>query len=225
MKKTIFLSAFLVTSFAKAEVFKEYFKDGVLKSEIAYKDGSRTDTKEGIKDGIEKIYYNSGELAYTVRNVNGKREGALEWYDRDKNYLETIHYKIGLRDGVNKIFYTNDRLRSVVTYKHDRKEGKEKEYYSTGKLASDVSYVNGKKEGIQTEYYETGTVKSRVTYKNNYKEGEKRFFDQNGTLVKTEIYKMDRPVNVMKKIQKKQPTVTIDDFKVLDFNPQNRRPK
>ena len=36
---------------------------------------------------------------------------------------------------------------------------------------------------------------------------------------------MDRPVDVMKKIQTTDQTETIEEFKVLDFNPQSRRPE
>ena len=224
MFKPLFLGTLACLSFAQAELFKEYFKDNVLKSEIEYKDGSRTETKEGIKEGMEKIYYNSGELAYVVKNVDGKREGALLWYDRKKNHLETIHYKAGKRDGLNKIFYEDGTLRSSVTYVNDMKEGEEREFYSTGKLASIVTYKHGKKEGKQIEYHENSKIKSTVTYKNNYKEGEKKYFDANGTLIKTINYKMDRPIDLMKEIQKKKPDATIEAFKVLDFTPKNRRP-
>jgi len=224
MQKAFFLSTLVMITFAQAELFKEYFKDGVVKSEIEYKKGTRTEIKEGIKEGLEKVYYNSGQIAYTVHNVDGKREGALDWYDREKNHLERIHYKAGKRDGLNQIFYTSGKLRSEVTYVNDLKEGEEREYYSTGQLASKVNYVHGKKEGEQIEYYEDGKIRSKVTYRNNYKEGEKKYFDKQGKVTKTELYKMDRPINVMKEIQKKRPDATIDAFKVLDFNPQNRRP-
>lgn len=224
MYKTLLLSSLITLTFAQAELFREYFKDGVVKSEIEYKKGTRSDIKEGIKDGMEKIYYNSGQIAYTVNNVNGKREGPLNWYDREKHHLEIIHYKEGKRDGVNKIYYTNGKLRSEVNYKDDKKEGEEKAYYSTGKLASIVHYINGRREGVKKDYFEDGKLRSTVTYKHGYKEGEMKYFDKNGTVIKSILYKMDRPVNIMKEIQKKQPDATIEAFKELDFNPQNKRP-
>jgi len=76
MKKALFITVAMMLS-AHAELFTEHFSNGVVKSQksqIEYKDGTRTDTKEGIKDGKEKIYYSTGELAYEVTNVNGKRE-------------------------------------------------------------------------------------------------------------------------------------------------------
>lgn len=204
-----------------AELFTEHFKDGVVKSQIEYKDNTRTDTKEGVKDGLEKVYYNTGELAYKVINVEGKRDGAMNWYDRGGNHLEIIHFQHGKRHGINKIFYADGTLRIEVNYINDNKEGPEKYYFSTGVLASEVIFVNGKKEGLQKEYYSDGTLNNDVMYIHGYKEGEKRWYAKNGKVIQTETYKMDRPVNVMKRVQAKQSEPTIEALQGLDFNPNN----
>lgn len=224
MNKTLLITlALLGSSTLYAELFTEHFKDGVVKSQIEYKDHTRTDTKEGVKDGPEKVYYNSGELAFKVTNVKGKRNGAMDWYDREGNHLEVIHFQHGKRHGVNKIFYADGTLRIEVNYIDDNKEGLEKYYFSTGKLASEVTFVNGQKVGLQKEYNEDGTLNNDVMYTHGYKEGEKRWYDKNGKVTQTETYKMDRPVNVMKKVQDKQPDVTIKALQGLDFNPNNRK--
>jgi len=224
MKKKLLIGlSTLSMSMLNAELFTEHFKNGVLKSQIEYKDGTRTDTSKGIKDGLEKTYYNTGEVAYTVRNIDGKRNGAMDWYDRDGKHLERIYFKMGKRDGNNKIFYADGTLRIEVNYVNDQKEGVEKYYFSTGKLASEVKYVNGKKEGIQKEYNEDGTLNNEVSYKHGYKEGEKHWYDKKGKVVKTLMYKMDRPINLMKKVQAKKPDATVEALKGLDFNPNNRK--
>lgn len=224
MKKILFITlALLCTTAVNAELFTEYFKDGVIKSQIEYKNGTRSDTTEGIKDGLEKVYYNTGELAYTVRNIDGKREGSMDWYDRDGKHLEIIHFQKGLRHGLNMIFYANGTVRSEVNYINDNKEGLEKQYFSTGKLASEVTFMKGRQEGLQKEYNENGTLDNDVMYKHGYKEGEKRWYDKHGEIIKTETYKMDRPINLMKKAQAKKPDATIELLKGLDFNPNNRK--
>ncbi|MDM5271857.1 toxin-antitoxin system YwqK family antitoxin [Sulfurovum sp. zt1-1] len=224
LSKTLFYSLLLI-SLSHAELFTEYFENGIIKSEIVYKDGTRTPTEEGIKEGMEKIYHDNGKIAYTVNNIDGKRDGNLNWYDKEGNNIEVMPYKMGKRHGTNKLFYSNGTLKSEVNYINDKKEGIEKFYFSTGALAQESQYINDKKEGEEKEYYEDGSLQSIVTYKNNYKEGTKKWFDKNGKVTKTELYKMDRPVNVMKKIQTPDHTETIEEFKVLDFNPQNRRPE
>ena len=222
-KKLLLTLALLSASALHAELFTEHFKDGVVKSQIEYIKGTRTDVQEGIKDGLEKVYYNSGELAFKVNNIQGKRDGALDWYDREGNHLEIMHFQDGKRHGLNKIFYANGTLRIEVNYINDNKEGSEKYYFSTGKLASEVTFIHGKKEGLQKEYNNDGSLNNKVMYKHGYKEGEKHWYDANGKVTKTEMYKMDRPIHLMKKVQAKQPDVTIEALKGLDFNPNNRK--
>jgi len=222
-KLTLITLTLLSTTALHAELFTEYFEDGVVKSQIEYKNGTRTDTAEGIKDGLEKIYYNTGDIAFTVTNVNGKREGAMDWYDREGKHLEMIHFQKGLRHGLNIIFYANGELRIEVNYINDNKEGVEKYYFNTGKLASEVTYKNGRKEGLQKEYNEDGTLNNDVMYVHGYKEGKKRWYDKKGKIIQTETYKMDRPVDVMKKAQAIKPDATLKVLEGLDFNPNNRK--
>ena len=224
MKKTLLITlALMGTSALHAELFTEHFKDGVVKSQIEYKDGTRSDKTEGTKHGLEKVYYNSGELAFKVMNIDGKRDGAMDWYDREGHHLEVIHYKMGQRHGNNKIFFEDGTLRIEVNYIDDHKEGLEKYYFSTGKLASAVNFVHGKKEGLQKEYNKDGSLNNDVMYKHGYKEGEKHWYDKNGKVIKTLTYKMDRPIDLMKKVQKKKPDATLEVLKGLDFNPNSRK--
>ncbi|MFT7879489.1 MAG: toxin-antitoxin system YwqK family antitoxin [Sulfurimonas sp.] len=225
MSSKTFLFTLLFTSLSHGELFTEYFENGIIKSEVEYREGTRTETEEGVKHGMAKIYHDNGKIAYTVNNLDGKRDGDLNWYDKEGNHIEVMPYTMGKRHGINKLFYSNGRLKSSVRYINDKKEGTEKFYYSTGTLAQESHYRNGKKEGVEKEYYENGTLQSTVTYKSNYKEGTKKWFDKNGKVTKTELYKMDRPVNVMKKIQTANKTEIIEEFNALDFNPKTRRPE
>ena len=224
MNKTFLLSiALLSTSLLQAELFTEHFKDGVVKSQIEYKEHTRTDTSEGVKHGLEKVYYNSNELAFKVNNIEGKRDGAMDWYDREGHHLEVIRYKNGKRHGINKIFYDTGILRIEVEYVDDSKEGLEKYYFSTGKLASEVNFIHGKKEGLQKEYNDNGTLNNDVMYKHGYKEGLKHWYDEKGKVIKTVTYKMDRPIDLMKKVQEKKSDKIIDALQGLDFNPNSRK--
>jgi len=109
-KFTLLTLTFFGTCTLHAELFTEHFKDGVVKTQIEYKEHTRTDTKEGVKHGLEKTYYNTGDIAFTVHNIDGKRDGTMDWYDREGNHLERINYKMGKRVGNNKIFYDDGTL-------------------------------------------------------------------------------------------------------------------
>ncbi len=217
------LSALVLSSLLQAELFTEYFDTGIVKSRIEYKDGTRTKTSKGVKQGWEKVYYETGELAYEVQYIDDKRDGKLTWYDRDGNVLEIMHYQKGKRHGVNKLFFSDGTLRSEVTYLFDKKEGPYRMYFSSGELALEVNYKNGRKEGVQKEYYPGGKIASEVTYINGYKEGEQVWYDNNGTVMKKETFKMDRPVEILKQLRQKQPDATETLLKELDFNPQHHR--
>lgn len=224
-KKILFIFIVTINSLFAVEKITEYFLDGVIKSTIEYQNGTHTNISMGIKEGLEKIYYNTGDLAYQVNNIDNKRDGKMSWYDREKNLLETIHFKEGKRHGKNSVYYANGKLRIELTYIDDKKEGKERFYFSTGELASIVNYINGKKEGIQKEYNQDGLLNNEVMYKNNYKEGERVWYDKKMNIIQKELYKMDRPINLMKKVQNKKSTKLIDALQGLNFNPNDRKVK
>lgn len=224
MYKHLYTLSLLLSTSLYAELFTSHFENtNILSSEIEYKKGTRSDIAEGIKHGLEKVYHNNGKIAFTVNNIQGKRDGELRWYDQQGNFLEVMPYVMGKRHGTNKFYFPNSKLKSEATYVDDKKEGSEKYYFNTGKLASEVTFKNGKKEGIEKEYNEDGTLKSDVTYINGYKENDKRWYDKNGKVIKTETYKMNRPVNTMKDIRAQKPQATIKALEGLDFNPNNRK--
>jgi len=136
-------------------------------------------------------------------------------------FTEYFKNQHGQRHGINQLFYADGKLRSEVNYLFDKKEGAYKEYYSTGELALEVNYRNDRKEGVQKEYFRNGKLSSEVRYVNGYKEGAQKWYDQNGTLIKTETFKMDRPVALMKKLKEKEPDATKILLKQLDFNPNH----
>jgi len=224
MHKSFFTLSLLISTSLHAELFTTYFeKTDIVSAKTEYKEGTRSDIAEGIKHGLEKVYHNNGKIAFTVENIEGKRNGELRWYDQQGNLLEVMPYKMGKRHGTNKLYFSNGKLKSQVNYVDDKKEGAEKYYFSTGKLASEVTFKNGRKEGLEKEYNEDGTLLCDVSYVHGYKENEKRWYNKEGKVIKVETYVMDRPVNVMKKVQAKKPDNTIKALHGLDFNPNNRK--
>jgi len=226
MKKSLYLIltvTLLHVSDISAETLNTYFETGKLKAQTNYVDGSRSGNRKGIKNGIEKVYYQMGQLAYQVNYIGGKRDGKLVWYDKKGNKLSEINYDHGKISGVQKNFFAyNEKVKSSVNYKNDKKEGLEKQYYDNGQLAMSVNYIHGKKEGIQREYTYDGKLYSEVTYVNNYKEDMQKWYDKKGNIVKTELYKHDLPVNIVKKLKSKKENVDIL-IKDIDFSP--KKPK
>ena len=218
MHKTL-LFLLLLSLALHAELVTEYFKNGAIKSQTHYIDGTRTATREGIKHGTQKVYYIEGGLAYQVNYVNGKRDGKMTWWDKQGNLLKVIHYDNGKLEGWEITYFPNGKIKSKQLYKNDKREGLYKEFYDNGKLALVVPYKNGKKEGVQKEYAYEGYLYSDVLYKNNYKEGKQRWYDKNGKVIKEEEFVHDVPVNVMKKLKQNKPIQQDKRLKGINFSP------
>ena len=212
-------SLLFLSTLVYGEVVTEYFKNGAIKSQTHYIDGTRTATKPGIKQGEEKVYYIEGSLAYKVNYVNGKRDGKMTWWDKQGNLLKVIHYDHGKLEGWEITYFPNGKIKAKQLYKNDKREGLYKEFYDNGRLALVVPYKHGKKEGMQKEYAYEGYLSSDVLYKNNYKEGKQRWYDKNGKVIKEEEFVHDVPVNIMKQIEKQKPSEADLRLQGLNFSP------
>jgi antitoxin component YwqK of YwqJK toxin-antitoxin module len=225
MKKTLLTltTLSLITSQLQAEYVETFFDRGQIKAKTNYVDGTRSEKREGIKHGYEKVYYQSGQLAYGVMYVKDKRDGKLEWLDREGKLLSICHYKLGKMHGIEKTFFTNAKLKKEVNYVNDLKEGMQKEYFDNGQLALEVNYVHNKKEGIQKEYTPEGKIYSKVNFVHNYREGKQEWFDEKGKVSKTTVFKMDRPIKLMKEVQKVKPNKVLEELKALNFSPNRKQ--
>ena len=89
------LSLSLLSAPLCAELVKTYFEHGNLKAETNYLDVTDEEMRIGVKEGIEKVYYEMGSLAYSVNYSNDKRNGMLIWYDKESNKIADMFYKNG----------------------------------------------------------------------------------------------------------------------------------
>lgn len=213
------LLSLVVVSLLNAQRVDEYFPNGALKSQIHYKDGTRSETSPGIKEGLERVYYLEGGLAYEVNYRNDKRDGVMRWWDKQGNLIKVLHYDNGKLEGWEINYYPSGKLKSKQLYRDDKREGVYKEYFDNGNLALEVPYKHGKKEGIQREYYYDGSLQSEVLYKNNYKEGIRRWYDKEGKVVKEERFVHDRPVDILKQLRQKSAPKVDERLKGLNFSP------
>ncbi|HEY4784848.1 MAG TPA: hypothetical protein VIH57_02310, partial [Bacteroidales bacterium] len=76
--------------------------------------------KEGLKSGIWKSWYESGELMSVVKWENGQKEGKAFFYDNFGNLQKVCNYKDDLLDGTTVVY----RGKSIEKIKY--KDGIEK---------------------------------------------------------------------------------------------------
>ena len=121
----------IVPSFASAEVRKEYYPSGKLKSE-----GNVVDGKKG---GIHKEYYENGQLWIEDNYKNGKLDGLSKiYYESGQLWIEE-NYKNDKKNGVYREYYKTGGLRFRDIYKNDIKINR-KEYTEEGQLKFDQDY-------------------------------------------------------------------------------------
>lgn len=135
-----------------------------------------TNYDKGIKNGIEKIYDENGNILYTTLFKNGAIDFVYE-KDTDKPYTG------------KRVSY------SIYDYSKEASSGKIENGIPVGTYKEPnlkVEYVNGKKNGNQITVPDKGqTIKT--PYTNGYKEGlEVRYFNRFHKKIYTAEYKNDK---------------------------------
>lgn len=160
----IFFAFFLVTPVVQADSVTHWNDRGTgssLGSNGSPTQGDFRDIERaGSDDGStqSKLYYESGEVKYIFRYVNGRRHG------------------------ITKELHKNGTLKAEWIYHRGKLQSGSKGYYRNGDIKYRYRYDNGKRNGITREYYKNGSVKNEWTYRNGKLHGVTRSFFQSGKL-------------------------------------------
>lgn len=102
-----------------------------------YKNGDnvtkQVELKNGIKDGITRLFYKGGAVQQEIPYVNGHKEGNAKW------------------------FYPDSKLFRVTPYENDTINGEQIQYYKDGKVKARIRYTDGVRVPIVDEYEMNGT--------------------------------------------------------------------
>jgi len=141
-----FITLFLIsTLFSCTDIHKEYYSNGVIKSEIEY--------IEKIPNGVYKKYDRKGNLIEKGNFLNGKMNGICIWY-YDNGFIDTkAEYLNGVENGTitkyNKAGILQDSGRMI----NGKQEGLTYRFFPNGKLNIIQEYHNDTSNGIFKEYY------------------------------------------------------------------------
>jgi hypothetical protein len=91
---------------------------------------------DGMKNGISKIYYQSGRLS------------------------DLVIYENNLKNGIAKKFYPSGELYNRNNYIHGNKDGTQKRFYKSGKIWSEVDYKKGSPGKGLIEYKLNGKIRT-----------------------------------------------------------------
>src|ERR1041385_2482700 len=170
----------------KTGLWKNYDKDGSLKSEETY--------LNGILNGTFTTYYAHSNFSIKGNYTNGIKTGQWETYNEMKKLTQIETYdnngnKIGLQEkfspkGILSDYIFIDSLKNKTEYKYD----------SNGKLIARQYYHNDTLEGLQysynyfSNYYgsQNDTLPTAViNYVHGKKEGPAKYYE-NGRLIRME---------------------------------------
>jgi antitoxin component YwqK of YwqJK toxin-antitoxin module len=145
-------------------IYYKYSKvDGILRedtSKIEY-------YKNGILDGVKKVYYPSGKLQRLITYRMGNYEGPFRIFNEEGKIIESLMYKNNIKDG-------------EATY-----------FYDDGKPLRNEIWSKGLKNGTFKTFYYNGTIQVSETYKNGIKEGEWQSFFSDQKMENRKLYKKD----------------------------------
>ena len=172
----------------------------IIKNELGEKNISLSSYyKNGIKNGLEEYFHESGQLFTSTNYKNGLKDGPFKsYYENGQLYLQG-YYVNDNEDGLFE-YYTDDGIAEISSsFRQGLQHGLTISYYQDGSVKSSTTYKNGKNDGLAEEFHKNGQKKRSLTFKNGLKDGLERYFTadgqpektihwQNGTMIKYFLY-------------------------------------
>ena len=97
--------------------------------------------KNGVRHGLMKSYYASGQLRVTYWYENGVREDSAKWYHPEGQLFRSTPYKNDTIHGTQVQYFRNGRVRARLGYEKGLRTFFFEEYMSNGKLITNYPDV------------------------------------------------------------------------------------
>jgi antitoxin component YwqK of YwqJK toxin-antitoxin module len=134
------------TDSKKVGIWKTYYPNGNLKSEITYIDNR--------PKGYAKMYYENGQLQEEGIWENNRWVGDYKsYYENGQTFYDFKYNNTGKREGEQKYFYDNGQLMMKGEMKEGKETGVWEEYYENGDMRAKKVFNNGTLDAEKTEVY------------------------------------------------------------------------
>ncbi len=127
---------------------KQYMSGKQLVKEVTF--------KNGVREGLMKSFYQTGEVRQTFWYKNGLREDSAKWYYMEGQVFRSTPYKHDTIDGIQKQFYRNGRVKAKLGFMKGFRTPYLEEFTPDGKL---VGGYPGLVVKIQDDYSTKGIYK------------------------------------------------------------------
>lgn len=141
---------------------KQYMSSRYLVKEVTF--------KNGIREGLMKSFYQTGELRQTFWYENNLREDSSKWYYQEGQLFRSTPYKRDTIDGIQKQYYRSGRLKAKIGYSGGLRTTYLEEFTPEGKLVSSYPALvvnirdNYKDKGICSITLELSNKSTNVRY-------------------------------------------------------------
>ena len=160
----------------KLDVNYDYYDDGRPKKIFT--------TKNGVKEGVERDYSDSGTVIASkifkegklqgdgIVDLTGKKQGHWkEFYDEGPLKAEGS-YIDGIKVGDWTYYHANGAIEQKGKYtKKGIQDGLWKWYYDNKQVRREETFIKGKEEGDFIEYAEDGSIINKGTYFDGFQDG------------------------------------------------------
>ena len=164
----------------KQGVWKTYFQNGKIKSEINYRDD--------MLNGSYKEYDENGNLSVLLQYAKGilmEEKDTAEMdveirnqLDNNGNIVYSGSYRKNIPVGIHRMYDKTGKVINAYLYNSDGT-----------KLGEGIITNEGKKEGEWKYFNRDGTLRSSGNYANNLEKGAWKYFYFNGKTEQTGVYK------------------------------------
>lgn len=127
---------------------KQYMSGTTLVKEVTF--------SNGVRQGVMKSFYQTGEVRQTFWYKNGMREDSSVWYYQEGQPFRTTPYKRDTIDGIQKQYYREGQIKAKIGYSKGLRTTFFEEYTKTGKLVKGYPDL----EIVVTDEYKTKSVYS-----------------------------------------------------------------
>jgi antitoxin component YwqK of YwqJK toxin-antitoxin module len=105
---------------------KQYMSGKTLFKEVTF--------KNGVREGLMKSFYQTGEVRQTFLYKNGLREDSSIWFYQEGQPFRSTPYKKDTIDGIQRQYYRTGQLKAKMGYSKGLRTTFFEEYTKEGKL-------------------------------------------------------------------------------------------
>ena len=138
-------------------------KDDYVDDEVRRRRTERTYI-DGVRDGLVRDWYLSGELSSQSNFIEGRRDGLFQHWHSNGQLAREANYINGLTQGKVRNWYKNGQSEFEAESVDGKFEGVVRVWYETGQLSREFNAINGEVAGVSRSWDEDGTLLHEETF-------------------------------------------------------------